>query len=202
VPQVTQSGKNGETPPKTASLALVAVGSNRSLDGMSPAQMVTKVLADIAKDIGMIRAQSKLYRTPAFPAGSGPDFVNAAFAIETDLGAKDLLESLHAAEMRFGRTRRTRWAARTLDLDLIAYENQVLPDISTFSRWADLGVEEQQQTAPPELVLPHPRMHQRAFVLVPLADVAADWVHPVLGRTVSQMVEALPKTDLQDVRAL
>ena len=202
MPQVTELGKTGEKPLKRGSLALIAVGSNRSFGQTPPEEVVNAVLTDIAQGVGVIRAQSRLYRTPAFPAGSGPDFVNAAFAVQTDLTPEALLEELHKAEMHFGRARLERWAARTLDLDLIAYENQVLPDVSTFNHWAGIDLAEQQATAPQELILPHPRMHERAFVLVPLADVAPDWVHPVLGQSVAEMVAALPKTALEEVRAL
>ncbi len=156
-------------------------------------------LSEAAKALGVIRAKSSLYRTPAFPAGSGPDFVNAAFSVETDLNPREVLACLHDAEKRFGRVRQQRWAARTLDLDLIAYENQILPDLSTYSYWAELPLEEQQKKAPEELVLPHPRLHERAFVLVPLNDIAPDWVHPVTGKSVSQMLKSLPKSAKAEV---
>ena len=202
MPQATQSGKSGGSSPKTGSLALVAVGSSVPFGDMDPSEMVNSVLTDLVKEIGVIRAQSRLYRTPAFPAGSGPDYVNAAFSVLTELEPAELLDCLHNAESQFGRVRRTRWAARTLDLDLIAYEDQILPDISTFRRWSDLTLAEQQQKAPAELIVPHPRMHERAFVLVPLADIAPNWVHPVYGHSVTQMLAALPKTALEEVRAL
>jgi len=202
VPQAEGYQKNGGKSPKTGSLALVAVGSNMAFGDMDPSEMLNAVVLDISNEIGVIRARSRLYHTPAFPAGSGPDYVNAAFSVMTELSPAELLACLHDAEAQFGRVRRARWGARTLDLDMIAYEDQILPDVSTFHYWSDLTLAEQQQKAPTELILPHPRMHERAFVLVPLADIAPDWVHPVHGRSVTEMLEALPKTALEEVRTL
>lgn len=181
---------------------LIALGSNQALEKAGSADILRRALRDLgAKGVRVIRV-SRFFTTPCFPAGAGPDYVNAAAVAETSLPPRALLEVLHEVEAGLGRERVTRWGARTVDLDLIAYGQGVLPDLTGFRAWLDLPPERQQTEAPQELILPHPRMQERGFVLVPLADVAPDWVHPVLGRSVRQMLEALPEDATKDVRSL
>ena len=86
-----------------------------------------------------------------------------------------------------------------LDLDLIAWGQAVLPDPATQRRWMELAPDRQTVETPDQLILPHPRLQDRAFVLVPLAEVAPDWRHPVLGLTVTEMCAALPAKDRDEV---
>lgn len=202
MPQVTRHGKIGRKSPQLRSLALVAVGSNQGLRNGTPRDTVLKALKEFPAKVGLIRAVSRLFRTPAFPAGSGPDFVNAAFSIDTELDAATLLAHLHETEALFARKRTKRWGPRTLDLDLIALADQVLPDRETHLRWAKLPLEQQMIKTPDELILPHPRLQERAFVLIPLADVAPEWCHPITGKSVNDMVEALPDHLRNEVEAL
>ena len=144
-------------------------------------------------------AKSRLYASPAFPAGAGPDFVNAAAIIESPLSPDEILNQLHLIESAFDRTRENRWGARSLDLDLIAAGDTVLPDENTFQTWADLALPDQKIQTPGQLILPHPRLQDRAFVLIPLADVAPNWMHPVLGKTVNQMIDGLSATQRAEI---
>lgn len=181
---------------------MIAMGANLPADGAAPAATLDAAMRHIAEISRASVALSPYYRTPAFPPGSGPDFINAAAAIRVSGPPEALMARLHAIEAAFGRNRQVRWGPRTLDLDLIGFGDLVLPDAGTHARWRALDAAAQQVQTPDRLILPHPRMQDRAFVLVPLADVAPDWRHPVLGRTVREMVAALPEAARAEVIAL
>ena len=123
---------------------------------------------------------SDFFVTKAWPDPHDPEFVNAAARIETTLAPRDLMLRLHALETEFGRRRSKPNAARPLDLDLLDYHGRV-------------------ETGPPQL--PHPRMDARGFVLIPLAQVAPGWRHPISGRTVEELIAQLPP-DARAVRRM
>ena len=139
-------------------VAYVGIGSN--LD--QPADQVRRALQELGtiRDT-QLRAQSSLYRSAPVGHAAQPDFVNAVAALETGLAADELLVELKAIEKRHGRERSFKDAPRTLDLDLLLFGNATL-------RSADL-------------ILPHPRMHERAFVLEPLLEIAPDAAIPGHG---------------------
>jgi len=181
---------------------LVALGGNQPSEAGSAAQTLRSALAALTDAGAEIHAVSPFYSTPCFPAGAGPDYVNAAARVGLDVAPDQMLALLHSIEAGFGRTRTRRWGRRTLDLDLLARGAQVLPDIAGYNAWRALPLDAQMTHAPDQLILPHPRMHERAFVLVPLADVAPDWRHPVLGCTVREMIADLSEDDVRAVRRL
>lgn len=180
--------------------ALLALGGNAASDAGPPDATIRAAIEGLDAGGLSVARVSGLYDTPCFPVGAGPDFVNAAVAVRTTMAPRQVLETLHDIEARFGRIRVRRWGVRTLDLDLIAMGDTVLPDAETQAAWRGLPPDEQARRAPDRLILPHPRLQDRAFVLVPLADVAPDWRHPALGLTVREMLARLPAEDRQSVR--
>jgi len=129
--------------------------------------------------------------------------VNGAVAVEvphTDgPAAQALLDRLHRIEAEFGRKRETRWGARTLDLDLLGLDDLVAPDAGTFAHWHGLSPDLQARAAPDRLVVPHPRIQDRAFVLVPLADIAPHWRHPVLQLTTLDMLGRIGPGEIGEI---
>ena len=193
--QALDTGKNGGMLPQNRSELLIALGSNMHSTMGSPTETLGAAVRFLSDSGAVIRGRSRMFRTPAFPPASGPDFVNAAISVHAPWPARQAISTLHEIEAEIGRRRRARWEQRVIDLDLLAVGDTVRPDVATLRTWMDLPLEQQQEKAPGQLILPHPRLHERAFVLVPLADVAPDWVHPVLRRSVSAMLEALPAAD-------
>lgn len=183
-------------------LAAIALGGNAASPAGEPAETIAAALGDISRDVGPIVAVSRFFRTPAYPSGSGPEFVNAVVVADTSLEPARILEALHRIEARHGRVRQVRWGARTLDLDLLSLGDRILPDATTLRQWMDLPPARQAECAPDRLILPHPRLQDRAFVLIPLAEIAPRWRHPATGRTVAEMLWALPAADKAAVRPL
>ena len=179
-------------------MCLIAMGSNMQTEAETSRMIIERAAVEVARVLGPVQ-QSGLYTTPCFPVGAGPDYVNAALAVFTDLPAASVLKALHKIEADFGRQRVQRWGQRTLDLDLLALGTKVAPDLATFDHWQNLPLETQKLRAPEQLILPHPRLHERAFVLVPLADVAPTWCHPVLGQAVTEMLACSPAEGIAEV---
>ncbi len=110
-------------------------------------------------------------------------------------------------EKHFGRHREsdgriTRWLPRVIDLDLLDVDGEVLPDLETWKQWRDLPISRQRTDVPNRLILPHPRIEDRAFVVVPLCDVAPEWRHPVSGIPAKTMRESFSEEVLVEIRPL
>ncbi len=149
--------------------AAIALGSNLgdSLLTLNSAVAHLDGLADLR-----VLTCSSWYRTA--PIGPPqPDYLNGCLLLTTSLTPQILMQQLLSAETHFGRERRERWGARTLDLDLLLFDDVVVFD--------------------PDLTIPHPRMNDRAFVLVPLAEIAADWIDPTTGQTIARQAATIDR---------
>lgn len=156
-------------------MILIGIGANLpSARYGTPVQTVEAALAalDTHNDARVLR-RSRWFESAPVPMSDQPWYVNGACIVETNLDAKGLLQVLHDIEADFGRVRAEKNAARVLDLDLLAYDNLVSGDAEGFN-------------------VPHPRLHERAFVLLPLRDLAPGWTHPGTGTSLDVLIAALP----------
>ncbi|MEB3216356.1 MAG: 2-amino-4-hydroxy-6-hydroxymethyldihydropteridine diphosphokinase [Nostocales cyanobacterium 94392] len=122
-----------------------------------------------------LKAKSNFYKTKAVGPPQ-PDYLNGCISVDVDIEPFKLLEILLQIENQFGRERKEHWGARTLDLDLLLYDDLILNT--------------------PTLQIPHPRMIERAFVLVPLAEIAPDWLEPVSKRVIKELVKDVDCSDV------
>jgi len=171
-------------------MILVAIGANLpGPDGATPLQTCAETVHALAGLPGLqLHSVSHWYETEPVPQSDQPNYVNGVARLQrmpgteisgTPISPEALLASLQAIEIKFGRRRSEPNAARTLDLDLIDVDGLV------------------RET--PDPILPHPRAHQRAFVLLPLLDVAPDWVHPAIGRTGRALLDAVDQSGVRPV---
>lgn len=122
-----------------------------------------------------IDATSAVYETAPLYVTDQPAFLNMAVRVRTELAPRALLAALKEMEGQLGRVASLRYGPRLIDLDILLYEGVVMDD--------------------PNLTIPHPRLHERRFALVPLADIAAEIAHPRLNRSIAQLLAALPAED-------
>lgn len=153
-------------------VAYIALGANLpSVEHGTVQATLQAALREIAGQGVSIRRCSSWWRSEPQPPSEQPDFINAVAEVSTSLTAEELLALLHRIEADFGRRRQQRWEARVLDLDLI-----------------DFGHEVREPGLTGALVLPHPRMHERLFVLLPLREIAPAWRHPISNLSVDALI--------------
>jgi 2-amino-4-hydroxy-6-hydroxymethyldihydropteridine diphosphokinase len=152
--------------------AYIALGANLASPAGTPRQTLDAAVLRLAQ-LGYLSARSSFYETAPVGFADQPTFLNAAVALETDLDPQSLLDQLLAIERSFGRDRSHGIpnGPRTLDLDLLLYGNRILES--------------------PTLQLPHPRMAQRSFVLIPMAEITPRLIHPQLKQSMSQLLKDL-----------
>lgn len=168
--------------PQGVRMILIGLGANLpSPEFGAPENTLEAALRFLAGKGVTVRRRSNWYVSPPIPPSDQPWYVNGVASVETELTPAALLDVLQDTERRLGRTRRTRWEARVADLDLLAYGDQII------SGGQGEGAHDS------DLTVPHPRLHERHFVLVPLAELDGGWRHPIIGKNTIEMLANLPK---------
>ena len=155
-------------------MILIALGANLPSTAGPPAATLSSALGRLKQCGITILSVSSFYQTPAWPDPAEPPYVNAVASVATPLQPGELLLLLHDVEASFGRVRGAANASRTLDLDLLDYDGRIMGS---------------------EVVLPHPRMAERSFVLAPLAELAPGWLHPLTRLGAGELLAGLPDRD-------
>lgn len=164
---VAEEREQGETELPRSGIAAIALGSNLG-DSLATLEAALDLLN---RTPGMgVKARSHWYITKAVGPPQ-PDYLNGCALLQVNLTPEELLQALLTIECHFGRIRRERWGPRTLDLDLLLFEDRVLHV--------------------PNLQIPHPHLTERAFVLVPLAEIAPDWIEPISGKAIAELLQTI-----------
>jgi len=158
--------------------AYLGLGSNIDAEANLPAALT--LLEEIPGIV--LRGVSPLYRTPPWGNTDQPPFLNAVLAIDTDLEPLALLDAVQGVENSLHRKRTRHWGPRTMDIDLLLFGEEIVRE--------------------PRLTLPHPYLHLRGFVLIPLCDLAPEIVHPERGRTMAELLEDLPHRQQEGIEAV
>lgn len=166
----------------SSSIAFIGIGANLPGSGYATPRATCEAAIKALVMAGIkIENQSRWYKSAPVPASDQPWFINGIISTKSLMGASALIGVLQEIEKTFGRTRTTKNAARTLDLDLIAYAD-------TVSGW--------EHGSDTSLILPHPRMTERGFVLLPLREISPDWCHPVFKTTLDELISKLDPSQL------
>ena len=157
-------------------MILIGLGANlEGESGLTPMQSLQWAAVELQTHDGIdVVAGSSIWKTAPVPMSDQPWYHNAVCQIETSLSAQDILQVTASIENKAGRIRLERNEARVLDLDILAYDQDIIET--------------------PDLQIPHPRMHERAFVLFPLMEIAPRWKHPLIDKGVEKMILTLDPT--------
>lgn len=166
-------------------MIVIGLGSNLTTKKFLTSKEILEAAISLLREKDLdVKNISNFYETEPVPKSDQPWFVNAAIRVETSFAADKLLNILHDVENELGRVRKERWEARIIDLDLLCYNDLIVPNEKAWSKKV-------KEEVPKGVIIPHIRLHERDFVLIPMNDVAADWQHPIFKKNTQKLLDDL-----------
>ena len=167
----------------------IALGSNLETENMDRLEILNKALEYFPMfSISLVKVSS-FWESKSYPNKNQPNFINAVSEVQSILNPHQTLCSLKKIEIILGRKVNSRWGSRVLDLDILASGSLILPNLRIFNRWLKMPLQHQIQNQPNQLILPHPRIQDRLFVLKPLSEIDPSWIHPVLNKKPYELID-------------
>ena len=167
---------------------LIALGSNLEKQNLSRLETINTALGFFSQFNIILIKVSSFWESRSYPDKSQPNFINAVTEVHSELNPYQILHELKNIEKKMGRKNKTRWENRVLDLDILCAGSIILPNINVFNEWMKMPLQKQTEKQPNELILPHPRIQDRLFVLKPLNEIDPDWIHPILNKTTLELI--------------
>ena len=159
---------------RTMSITYLSLGSN-----LGDREKNINAAIEQLRSLGTLKAVSSHYETAPQGGLSRSWYINCVARLDTTLSPQELLDNIHAIEQNLGRVRAERFGPRTIDIDILMYDDEILNE--------------------PDLTIPHPRLHERAFVMIPLLEIAPSLTHPILKRNLFELLTLLPPQSVQKI---
>jgi len=167
----------------------IALGSNMETQNLSRLEIINIALGYLSQFKIILIKVSSFWESRSYPDRSQPNFINAVAEVQSELNPYQILLTLKNIEKKMGRKNSARWEKRVLDIDIISSGSIILPNSFEFNKWLKMPLHKQIKIKPYELILPHPRIQDRLFVLKPLDEVDPNWTHPVLNKTSLELIK-------------
>ena len=179
---------------------VVVLGSNLPSEFGNSFETLKQCIYEIKKYLAVEPLlESNWYSSSSVLDKREPKYLNVGIRFSTNLNPSELIKFTSGLENKYGRKRRKRWASRTCDIDILLSDQKILPSQDYFEKWLKLDFSDQIKLVPNELVIPHPRLQERAFFLKPLYDLQPNWTHPFLNLNSKEMLDSLPLNEIQSI---
>lgn len=174
---------------------IIALGANLNGSFGSPIKTLKMCIKKLQENDVIIEKKSSWYQSKAFPNPLDPPFVNRCLKVLTLLKPLDFLDLISNIETELGRKRKKRWESRVCDIDILSNNQKILPNLDKFNYWYKMELYNQIVIKPKELIIPHPRIQDRDFVLIPFCEIEENWIHPVFDKKIKLLLKEFKKNN-------